>query len=297
MSAQPAPTIVVQRIVPTVEQIETLRRTTLAALNYMRRKEGFEDWPELNDVVVVAPVLKASTAESFRTARRIHLRKLAGSEAEVNRKSTGISLVCGDPKKCRVCSGKGVTLPESKGNSKETQRKFPLPSPAPQGSPSPTPPSLPNPSNPNPPIAPPISPPQTGGDTDAKRRPQPKIHKQTPAETQNQIQQHRTTLGNNAHLVDTLADLLAAENKTGQVAASRTLRQLWVPIADLTTTMSATQIQYGLQAAITAGAPNANYVKKAAAGYQQRPTTPLAAPQRFSSTTNDEYDRIFGGNQ
>ena len=66
-----------------------------------------------------------------------------------------------------------------------------------------------------------------------------------------------------------LAELLAGENKSGKVQVSRVVRGLYEPLLELEqdVDLSADAMRHGLRAAITAGAPNANYVAKAARGY------------------------------
>jgi hypothetical protein len=65
-----------------------------------------------------------------------------------------------------------------------------------------------------------------------------------------------------------LAELLAEENKTGKARVSRIIRVLYSPLIALQETLTHEALEYGLDAAITAGAPNANYVKRAAANYR-----------------------------
>jgi hypothetical protein len=66
-----------------------------------------------------------------------------------------------------------------------------------------------------------------------------------------------------------LAEIMAAENKTGRAALSRVIRQIYEPLVELEGTVSADAMRYGLRAAITAQAPNANYVKRAAASFSR----------------------------
>lgn len=79
----------------------------------------------------------------------------------------------------------------------------------------------------------------------------------------------RQTLGELAPLVDVLVDAMAAENTSGRVRLSRTLSALWLPVVALLDTMSRDQIRYGLTQAAKAGAPNVNYIRKAAANGPQ----------------------------
>jgi ribosomal protein S27AE len=65
-----------------------------------------------------------------------------------------------------------------------------------------------------------------------------------------------------------LAAILAADNKTGKVSLARVLRELYEPLLAIEGNgVTPASFQYGLQAAISKGAANANYVKKASANY------------------------------
>lgn len=64
-----------------------------------------------------------------------------------------------------------------------------------------------------------------------------------------------------------LAEVMASENSTGKVALSRVVRSLYEPLAEMAAELGHPAVGYGLAAAIQAGAPNANYVKKAARSY------------------------------
>lgn len=74
--------------------------------------------------------------------------------------------------------------------------------------------------------------------------------------------------------VAALVDVLAAENRTGRVALSRSVRALWRPIAEALDTYPPDAVAYGVEQALAAndgrGVPNANYVKKSAARYAAR---------------------------
>jgi hypothetical protein len=65
-----------------------------------------------------------------------------------------------------------------------------------------------------------------------------------------------------------LAELLAEDNKTGTVSIRRVVRELYEPLARLAAETNPDAFRYGLEAAITAGAPNARYVAKAAGRYR-----------------------------
>ncbi len=109
-----------------------------------------------------------------------------------------------------------------------------------------------------------------------------------------QIEIAKAKLGANADMVTVLVAIMAEKNKSGTVAVSRTYRELWAPIAATAELLTTAQVAYGLQAAIKKGAPNANYVRSAAEGYEaQAAMRPIAQP-RLSDTTDDQYDAIFG---
>jgi chemotaxis protein histidine kinase CheA len=65
-----------------------------------------------------------------------------------------------------------------------------------------------------------------------------------------------------------LAELMASENKTGRVSLSRVVRELYAPLVEMQSEFPEEAMRYGLRAAITSSAPNANYVRKAAAKYR-----------------------------
>jgi hypothetical protein len=74
-------------------------------------------------------------------------------------------------------------------------------------------------------------------------------------------------LGGLASPAQRLAEVMASENATGKVALSRVVRSLYEPLAEMAGELGHAAVGYGLAAAIQAGAPNANYVKKAARSY------------------------------
>lgn len=83
-----------------------------------------------------------------------------------------------------------------------------------------------------------------------------------------------------------LAELLACENKTGKVALSRVVSELYEPLVAMQAEFSDEALRHGLRAAITAMAPNANYVRKAAAKY--RP-----GPPAFAGVKTTDYDDLL----
>lgn len=103
---------------------------------------------------------------------------------------------------------------------------------------------------------------------------QARISALTPEQIEQQIEESREKLNGLHPLVEQLVDAMAAENKTGKLAAKRALRELWLPIAALIDDIERPALRHGLEQAVRADAPNVNYVKKAATSYrpQQRPT-------------------------
>lgn len=85
-----------------------------------------------------------------------------------------------------------------------------------------------------------------------------------------------------------LSEILAAENKTGKVALSRVVSQLYEPLVALQSELSDAALHHGLRAAITNMAPNANYVRKAALKY-----VPCATASAAKPTT--DYDDLLEG--
>jgi hypothetical protein len=85
-----------------------------------------------------------------------------------------------------------------------------------------------------------------------------------------------------------LSEILAAENKTGKVALSRVVSQLYEPLVALQSELSDAALRHGLRAAITNMAPNANYVRKAALKY-----VPCATASAAKPTT--DYDDLLEG--
>lgn len=84
-----------------------------------------------------------------------------------------------------------------------------------------------------------------------------------------------------------LGQLMAAENKSGQVLLSRLVTELYEPLSALESEIPAEAMRYGLEEAIKRGAPNKTYVRKAAARY--RPVVmPAAAPR-------SQYDDLMEG--
>lgn len=92
------------------------------------------------------------------------------------------------------------------------------------------------------------------------------------------------------NLLTELAGLMALENKSGKVSLRRVLNELYRPLAALSLELSQEELRRGLDAAIRAGAPNANYVKKAGRNGSGRGPAPPAAcgPPRAEQLT--EHD-------
>jgi len=85
----------------------------------------------------------------------------------------------------------------------------------------------------------------------------------------------------------TLGGLLAAKNKTGKAQLSRIVRELYEPIVALQDELPDAAIRHGLRAAITKPAPNANYVKAAARGYQGNGSAPATNSYADELTPED----------
>jgi hypothetical protein len=91
-----------------------------------------------------------------------------------------------------------------------------------------------------------------------------------------------------SRLARDMSDMLAASNKSGKVARSKVLREIYVPLASaLERGISTEAMQYGLEQAIARDVPNMNYAKKAAAGF----TDALPEPTNLNQSTT-RYDII-----
>lgn len=115
---------------------------------------------------------------------------------------------------------------------------------------------------------------------------QARISALTGEQVEQQIAACRETLNGLHPLVDQLVDAMADENKTGRVAAKRVLRELWIPIAALTEETDRSALRHGLEQAVAKGAPNVNYIKKAAASYRPN-TRPTARGGDIIEGAND----------
>lgn len=85
-----------------------------------------------------------------------------------------------------------------------------------------------------------------------------------------------------------LAELMAAENKTGKVTLSRIVRELYGPLVEMEAQFSQDAMRHGLRAAIAGQAPNASYVRKAAARYR-----PALVAANSAAAALSDYDRDF----
>lgn len=88
-----------------------------------------------------------------------------------------------------------------------------------------------------------------------------------------------------------LAEIMAAENKTGKVSLSRVVRELYEPLVHLESEVGEEAMRYGLRAAITASAPNAQYVKRAAGSFT-RGGNGSGAPQRSGRAVDSTFGAI-----
>lgn len=91
-----------------------------------------------------------------------------------------------------------------------------------------------------------------------------------------------------AGMVDDLVLLMASENVTGKLSPARAHRELWHPISDLLDMLKPHDLVAGVKAAITNGAPNATYVKKAAQNAAKR-RAPHAATTPIPNKRTSEY--------
>lgn len=66
-----------------------------------------------------------------------------------------------------------------------------------------------------------------------------------------------------------LVDVMAAKNKSGQVALSRAYREVYLPVADWAGQVGEDAAAHGLGVAVEKSIPNVNYAKRAAESYSQ----------------------------
>lgn len=129
--------------------------------------------------------------------------------------------------------------------------------------------------------------------SDAVPAPATRVAPQKPTRTLEDVERDiatcRTKLGPDiAGMVDDLVLLMACENKTGKLAPTRAHRELWEPITALLDMLKPHDLVAGIKAAITNGAPNATYVKKAAQNAAKR-RAPLAPPPAKANARTSEY--------
>jgi hypothetical protein len=273
---------------PTVSfgQIEMLQRSAdwvLACIAFGAERLVLPDI----EVTLIPAVLMASTRESFRKAKREHNR-------ELNREQSGNKAVCNNPKKCRVCSGNGISEAGLKRERKREQKGEPVRIQRTSDAHAPTcgngASSLRSEEEM-----------KETSDKSLSKKPEkrpvsspPKLKAKSPNEISFEIEIARGKIGEpNSRLVDELCSLLAEENKSGKVQLSRLLRELWQPLADSTTKFSTEELRYGLEVAVKNGIPNANYAKKAAASYEPtRSTRTSRTLERFTPQASpaNEYD-------
>jgi hypothetical protein len=90
-----------------------------------------------------------------------------------------------------------------------------------------------------------------------------------------------------------LGELLAAENKTGKAALSRIVREIYEPLVELQDELDDDALRHGLRAALTAGAPNWRYVRKAAQGWRSNGSRSSAPDTNSYANELTDYDRDF----
>jgi len=88
--------------------------------------------------------------------------------------------------------------------------------------------------------------------------------------------------------LERLAEIMAGKNQTGKAALSRIVNKLYEPLVALQSEVSDEALRHGLRAAISAEAPNCNYVKKAALNYN----APRVAGNSAAAELAD-YDHDF----
>jgi hypothetical protein len=86
-----------------------------------------------------------------------------------------------------------------------------------------------------------------------------------------------------------LGELLAAANKSGRVTLSRVVRELYEPLIELERGVGSEAMRAGLRAAIARPAPNANYVRKAAKGYAERPAAVAVTSRTINRSDYDDF--------
>jgi len=91
-----------------------------------------------------------------------------------------------------------------------------------------------------------------------------------------------------------LAEIMAAENATGRVALSRVVRELYQPLVDMESQFTAEAMRYGLRCAVSSQAPNANYVKKAAAKFRPNGNGSSGNAQSSMDVLKQVYDGFEG---
>jgi hypothetical protein len=86
-----------------------------------------------------------------------------------------------------------------------------------------------------------------------------------------------------------LGELLAEGNKTGRAALSRVVRELYEPLLELERDVGSEAMRAGLRAAIARPAPNANYVRKAAKGFAERPAAVAVTSRGIDRSDYDDF--------
>lgn len=95
-------------------------------------------------------------------------------------------------------------------------------------------------------------------------------------------------------LAASMVDLMARQNKRGQVSLGRALREVYAPLAKAKAQYGVEALAYGMEQAVSRGKPNVNYAKKAASswGSEGGATPPPATPP-----SPGRYDILGGGTQ
>lgn len=108
------------------------------------------------------------------------------------------------------------------------------------------------------------------GTSPPKRTPGVKVSSMSDSDVSDAIARCRENLAPSVvAAADNLVEVFASSNKTGQVAASRLLREVWEPLVKARDSFTDAALVYGLDAAVRKGAASVNYAKKAARSFDE----------------------------
>lgn len=122
-----------------------------------------------------------------------------------------------------------------------------------------------------------------------------KVQARTDDEVAQEIERIRGRMGQAAPLADSMADLLASENRTGKVARSRLLREVYLPLeAALDKGLTLEALAHGMEVAVSKGVPNVNYAKRAAEGWMDGGGAQHSSYRPANPGGSGAYDVIGG---